>query len=229
MRLNLVFHDIVSDDEEITDDFTITIQSLKSILEEINEEEPNIEIHAYFDDGYDSFLNLVHPLKIINPQNTTLAIITDDIGKKGKLDWKDLTTLKEQGVNIASHGVSHAALAVYKNNVLQNTPPGGEYRNAPRGRKIILSEQEVLFQLDESKKILESRLGDVCKFVLPYGLYNEQTIKINDQNKIYDHLSTCDPLLDTGSNLRPRYLITNKKTIPEIVKEIALICNNQKN
>ncbi len=59
------------------------------------------------DDGYDSFRTGAMPLLQEFGMPATLFINTAGIGRRGMLDWEDLTRLVEQGMEIGNHTVSH--------------------------------------------------------------------------------------------------------------------------
>ena len=91
----------------------------------------------------------------------------------------------------------------------------------PEGKNASLSEYEVLYQAVESKRALSSIGIETDEFIFPYGLYNKGILEKLYESNLYNYLSTCDEYVDTGSYIRPRYLIWNTKTIEEIAKEIS--------
>lgn len=226
MRLNLVFHNIVKDKKDIKSDFCITqdyyfelIEKLENLIKE--DKTKFKELGIYFDDGYSSFKKIIFPKIKNHYQQYYLAIVTDWINKVGHLNEKDLISLNKLGVNICSHGVSHSALSIYLNENIQPTPNGGEYKNTLKGKKKVLNENEVIYQLKKSKEKLEKILDNqIDEFVLPYGLYNNQTIKINKNNDLYKNVSTCDEALDKENNIKPRFLVMNTRTIEDTLKLI---------
>jgi len=226
MRLNLVFHNIVKDKKEIDSIFCVTwdyyfeLTQRLSILVKQNRTKFK-QICFYFDDGYSSFRDIIFPKIKDNYRNYYLAIVTDWINQDSFLDQGDILSFKRCGLNICSHGVSHSALTIYKNNKLQNVLIAGNYQNTPKGKKNILKQKEVLYQLKESKKALEQTTKQtIDEFVLPYGLYNSNIIKINKNNEIYKFISTCDQSLDKGQSLKPRFLIVNIKNVDETLNLI---------
>lgn len=78
----------------------------------------------------------------INNADTHFAIITDDIGESDKLTESDIMILSRKGYSIDSHGVSHAALAIFNDDLLQVSPENGIYRNMPYGKSNILSDEK---------------------------------------------------------------------------------------
>jgi len=226
LNLNLVFHKIVLTDSEINSPYTITLNhfiTLKHTLIEIfYHKNPRFnKINFYFDDNYSSFQKYISPIFNDEPINYILATPTAFIDKDGYMSKNTLSSLNKTKIKIVPHGVSHSALCIYKNNHLLDTESGGLYINQPYGKNRSLTEKEVEYQLIESKKQLELiGIKDIEEFVLPYGLYNEQTIKINKKQSKYKYISTCDEFLDSGELLKPRLLITNTKSILELNNQI---------
>ena len=226
MRLNLVFHNIVKNKKDVNNDFCVTkdyyFELTQKIKNLIRENKTNFkQICFYFDDGYLSFKDLIFLSIKDNWLSYYLAIVTDWINKDNFLSEKDLIFLRDSGVNICSHGISHSSLAIYADDKLQATPRGGEYINIFKGKKKVLTQNEVVYQLKESKRILERILGQpVNEFVLPYGLYNNQTLQINGNNGLYKTISTCEEFLDNGKNLKPRFLVMNTRAVDETLKLI---------
>lgn len=226
-KYNLIFHKILKEEKDIDDKYNISLDYYISFLKEFNnairlkQNKESYTYQIYFDDGDDSFIKLILPL--IKPNEYckfTLAIVTDWINKEGYLSEQEIISLNNLGINIASHGTSHSALAVSKKLSDRNTPINGEYRDGVFGFEQRLSENEVIYQFIESKKRL-TKLGiSVNEFVFPFGLYNDTTVRVNYELGTYKYLSTCDEYLDEGQLLRPRYLIDNERSIDETIKSI---------
>ena len=104
-----------------------------------------------FDDGYKSLLSVTMPILAKYNYTATVFVCTGLIGKDNKwnnkdatlrqhLDLDDILKLKENGWEIASHGVTHRNL-------------------------LKLSDEEVEYELSESKRLLSSIVGecyDIC-------------------------------------------------------------------
>ena len=111
-----------------------------------------------FDDGYKNLLSMAMPILAKYGYTATVYVCTGLIGKDNKWNNKDATLrqhlnlddivkLKENGWEIASHGVTHRNL-------------------------LKLSDKEVEYELSESKRMLSNIVGDVMTYAYPYGSYN---------------------------------------------------------
>jgi Polysaccharide deacetylase len=226
MYLNLVFHDLVENKDQLNNKYTVTYTYYKSLIDELDKlillgQVNFLDYRIYFDDGKKSFIDYIEPT-ITKPQRFNLAIISQLIGKTGYFDSNDLLRFQSKGINISSHGVSHAALAIYEDDKLIINNNSGEYTNAPYGKGKSLTIQEVLFQTRQSKMALENILGkdSITEFVFPFGLYNSMIVENIIVSKDYKILSTCDQSLDRGQVLRPRFLVDNQRSISQTIKEI---------
>jgi hypothetical protein len=235
MYINIVFHRVVLKDEDIKDLYEITIDQFVNSLNLIRKLTTDKtcffdSYRLYFDDGDDSFIYKCLPYILKRELcNVVLAIPTDNIDKKGFLTEKDLKYCYDLGIKIASHSVSHPALTFNVKNKACSTPQGGEYRSVPSGCTALLSEKEVLYQMVESKKRLND-LGFIVKeFVLPYGCYNTDIIRINKKYGLYDIISTCDNFLDNGFYLRPRIALRHDMSLEELLSLIKTLKPNNFN
>lgn len=214
-KLNICLHNIVLENSAIETVYDLAINQLEVLVRTLKRLKNTGHLSSYeifFDDGYKSFRQIAEKLDFgIENRFIHTAIITEQIGSKGKLNQVDLSWLDSKEFSIDSHGVSHAALAIFADDVLQSTPKGGEYRNMPYGKTTSLSEQEVLYQLKVSARKLESTLfTQPVNFVLPYGLYNNSTIMIAASLTHYKRIFTCDVAFDDDQYLAPRLLITQE-------------------
>jgi peptidoglycan/xylan/chitin deacetylase (PgdA/CDA1 family) len=103
-----------------------------------------------FDDGW--LGNYLHAYPILKEYEfkATFFIATDLIGKPFYMTWEDIKEIAASGMSIQSHTVTHRPLAHM----------GGE---------------RVLFELSESKRVIEERLGqEVRHLSLPHGIKDER-------------------------------------------------------
>lgn len=206
-----VYHNIISDDEEIQYDYMQTkestfekqINGLKAVgYHFINYEDlveyKNGQKSLYkksciitFDDGYEGVYENAYPIAQKYHIPFTMFIITDNMETEGVITWAQAKEMKESGlITIASHSMSHP-----------------EFTN--------LSVEEAVDNVKESYKIIEEKLGEETTkiFTYPYGLYKEEQLqelgkegyvqnltdnKINKSNKLnLSGLHRCYPLNDS--------------------------------
>ena len=107
-----------------------------------------------FDDGYMNNYDYAYPALKKNKIPATIFVITDKIGRPGWLGWKELKEMSDSGlINIGSHTSSHAWLPSADDNVLK-------------------------YELEDSKKVLEERLGKKVDFLCyPLGAHDERVKK----------------------------------------------------
>ncbi len=130
---------------------TITLSQLHKELFG-QEEIPPKPIVFTFDDGYrDVFENAV-PVLMQNGYVGSFAIATELLGRPTYAVWDDVIAAQKQGMEIISHTENHLDL----------TNP-------------VYSDADLHREIDESKLILENKLGSPIEiFVYPYGRYNEK-------------------------------------------------------
>jgi hypothetical protein len=220
MWINIIFHRIATSAKDIRNDYELTepqfVDRLNALRLFIDQSHNKLDYRFYFDDGDKTFLTVAKKhLKSKEFSKTTLGIITNKIDTADYLSAIDIKYLSDQQFEIASHSVSHPALAFYQDGYPLPTTKDGEYKTSPFGHTKILTEQEVLYQLIQSYDHLKEIGIQVNEFVLPHGCYNEQTIQLAKQTGHYKTISTCDPFLDTGMSLRPRLLTRHSETLEE--------------
>ncbi|MFA5059771.1 MAG: polysaccharide deacetylase family protein [Candidatus Omnitrophota bacterium] len=127
-----------------------------------------------FDDGYeDNYIYAFSELKKHQFPATIFVLVTT-VGQKGWLSWDQIKEMEKQNISIGSHTVSHTYL------------PDGD-------------EDKQRFEITESKKILEEKLGRVVNaLAYPAGGFTEKTKEIARQagykgacttNRGYDRLN----------------------------------------
>ncbi len=113
------------------------------------------------DDGYISGYNVAWPVLKKFGYPFTMFVYTDYIrggARSGgqSMSWEQLAEMRDAGVDIQSHTVSHSAL------------------NAKKGKTEEQYREWLTNELAGSKKILEDKLGiQVKALAYPYGLHNE--------------------------------------------------------
>jgi peptidoglycan/xylan/chitin deacetylase (PgdA/CDA1 family) len=107
-----------------------------------------------FDDGHVSHFEVAYPVLKAFEFRATFFITVDWIGSAGFLCWEHVKELSEEGMEIGSHTVSHPYLT-----------------------QVPL--EEVRRELEQSKAILEDKLGKSVGFLCaPGGYYNDPVKKV---------------------------------------------------
>ncbi|HVB19746.1 MAG TPA: polysaccharide deacetylase family protein [Candidatus Paceibacterota bacterium] len=105
-----------------------------------------------FDDGWGDQFRYAFPILQKYHYTATFFVFVNSIGTRGFLSWNDLRTLRNAGMSIESHSLSHPYLT-------KITDPAVLWR-----------------EIDESKRILEKNLGTtINEFAYPFGQYNATT------------------------------------------------------
>jgi hypothetical protein len=228
--INLAYHDIVRTPDEVRSAFDVTTDSFAQILEWCRGIDISGRTRLYFDDNHRSLYDLV--LKVVDPADfleVVAAVPVNSVSKAGRGGISDIDGARAVGVRVAPHGCSHVRLASYdpQGNLLP-TPLRGPYADRQTEESRPLTENEVLFQLVESKEYFKQLASS--EFVLPYGCYNQTTIALNQRLAIYDTLTTADFDIDTGQEIRPRLTVKaadTADTIERVLNEVtAATCPN---
>lgn len=203
-------------ENELASEFFLTVAFSLELLNRLIEEAANHtsfdDVGVYIDDGYASLLRL--PLGELSRHcRVAVAVVTSMIGKPDFLTWADLRSLVGMGVSVLPHGISHVALAAIQNGRVLNTPPGESGQLLTTGKLQQLNSNSVRLQLVRPLEVLRPLGRHIDEFVLPYGLYNAETLRINQDAAAYRYLATCEPFLDVGSALRPRVILTSGQSI----------------
>jgi len=112
----------------------------------------SVKIELTFDDGLlDNYTNAYPILKGFG-MKAYFFILAGMIGKKGYMNWQQIEELKNAGMIIGSHGLTHKILTE-------------------------MSDMELDEELKGSKEVLEDYLGcDIDYFSIPRGFYNSKII-----------------------------------------------------
>ena len=110
---------------------------------------PEKSVIITFDDGHISNYLKAYPILKKYGLKAVFFIVTGFVGKPGMLTWEQIREMADDGMEIGSHTVTHS-------------PPAK------------LTRDELIYELKESKRILEERLGREVKWVSsPTGYYNK--------------------------------------------------------
>jgi peptidoglycan/xylan/chitin deacetylase (PgdA/CDA1 family) len=152
------------------------------------------------DDGYDSGYQVAWPILKEFGYPFTMFVYTNYINAGGKsVTWTQLEEMRDAGVDIESHTVSHRDL--------RRGIKGQDYDSWLRNEVV------------GSKELLEQKLGiRVIAFAFPYGLHNEKVRKLAMESG-YEALFTVygqHMAIDAPADQLGRYAIESNK--PEVFK-----------
>jgi len=169
----LMYHGIISNESDIPsdrevgaelydvslDNFCKQMDYLQShdcvvttLREELSSEDKNVIVT--FDDGEKN--NFSNAFNVLNGLGfpAYFFIAVNNVGKKGYMDWEEITELRDADMIVGSHGLDHIILTGLKDKELEK-------------------------ELIRSKDILEQHLKiDVDSLSIPRGFYNERVLKI---------------------------------------------------
>jgi len=131
-----------------------------------------------FDDGWRGNYLYAYPVLQEYGLKATFFIATDLIGKPFYMTWENIKEIAASGMSIQSHTVTHRPLAHMRR-------------------------ERVLFELSESKRVIEERLGqEVRHLSLPHGSKNGMTWPIAKEIG-YKTICTSDVGFQTSENNGP--------------------------
>ena len=107
-----------------------------------------------FDDGLIG--NYDHVFAILKDYNftATIFVIVSQVTTERYMNWEQLSELSNNGISIQSHTMTHRPLEQ-------------------------LSDEEVFYELSESKKIIEDKIGQVVNYLsLPHGSFHTNLVDI---------------------------------------------------
>jgi peptidoglycan/xylan/chitin deacetylase (PgdA/CDA1 family) len=133
----------------------ITLSELEDCY--VNKKEiPRNAVLLTFDDGYSDNYTYAYPLLLKKKVPATIFLNTGKVGtEKDILTWEQVKEMHESKlVEFASHGVNHKRLRKY-------------------------SDEDVLFELINSKDVLEKMIGKPMKsFCYPYGAFDKRVRRL---------------------------------------------------
>jgi peptidoglycan/xylan/chitin deacetylase (PgdA/CDA1 family) len=107
-----------------------------------------------FDDGYDNAATVALPILMRHGFPATFYIITGNVGRAGYLSWEQVRALRDGGMEIGAHTITHPALSA-------------------------LPLQQAQAEIVGSKQELERRLGiAITSFSYPTGDYDEAVAEL---------------------------------------------------
>jgi peptidoglycan/xylan/chitin deacetylase (PgdA/CDA1 family)/glycosyltransferase involved in cell wall biosynthesis len=107
-----------------------------------------------FDDGWRSNYEIAYPLLKKYGFSATFFVTTDFIGKKDMMSWEQIKEMADNGMEIGSHGLTHRI-------------------------PLELSDKELEYELNQSRRILEENLGrEIKHFSSPTGFRDFRIIRM---------------------------------------------------
>ncbi len=173
-NLVLMYHDVKLPGTPL-DLYDVALEHFKSQMEFLrNNPLLGSEVMLTFDDGYRSWAGEV--LQVLNSFDLKACFfVCLNFLKESKISKDDILCLKQQGMIIGSHGVTHNFLHCMK-------------------------DKDIFYELTESKKTLEDITGEEIKyFSVPRGLYNQKVLRIA-QEAGYEKVFTSDIGTNQGGN-----------------------------
>ncbi|EMJ96031.1 polysaccharide deacetylase family protein [Leptospira alstonii] len=228
----LIYHEIITDSSKTPGETVITLEkfeeqmkylfskgynpiTMKDLLLYIRNKKvlPDKSLVLNFDDGWKNVLNAVPILDRYSfPASFWIIAGPTGIGKGEYLEWSDIQELaKNPRFEIGSHTYSHPW------NPKDNLVTWVDNRVDGKSKK------DALFELKESKRILESKLGVLVEYLAwPCGWYNDQLIDLAQQSGYKAILTTEDGTnLPGGDPLRiKRVFIDGKCDLESFIQQL---------
>ena len=148
----------------------ITLLSFSSVLFSYSLAEPIKAAIITFDDGMLSQYTYAKPILDKYNFKATFYIICNSVDKENRMNWNNIQTLEEEEHEIGSHSMNHKRLST-------------------------LSEEEIRYEIIESKRCLQEKGFNVTSFSFPYndGDNNKNILKIVADN-YYIARTASEPL-----------------------------------
>lgn len=151
-----------------------------------------------FDDGLKGNHSYALPILKKYGFKAVFFVTVGSIGLDRFMNWEDLIDLIENGMSIQSHTVSHRPLQT-------------------------LNEEDIYFELAESKRILESRLeSPVSAISFPHGSFNRKILRLAEQVG-YETMCYSYPErlylsdIKRKPSLQGRIAMTNRLTLAQLM------------
>ncbi|MBP7055549.1 MAG: polysaccharide deacetylase family protein [Candidatus Omnitrophica bacterium] len=138
--------------------YCIPVENFRAQMEYLRNTQYTIHnTQITFDDG--DITNYTHAFPVLKELGLTayFFIIGGRIGSPGYMNWEQIKELRDAGMTIGSHGITHRILTG-------------------------LTDSEIDYELRESKRILEENLNTTIEHLsIPRGFYDERIIQKADE------------------------------------------------
>jgi peptidoglycan/xylan/chitin deacetylase (PgdA/CDA1 family) len=164
------------------------VTTLENALDRLDVADPGPQaVVLSFDDGTRDFLSKALPILDEFGLPATLYVSPLKIGSPGFLDWSELKEISDRNVAVESHGLDHRSL---------------------KG----LSVSELLKQVEQSKKMLEDKLGKrVTSIAYPYGTLRDFDESVKQGVREAGYRSACSSLNGLNRAGADRYELRRTK------------------
>ena len=133
-----------------------------------------------FDDGLIGNYEFAFPVLRKCDFTATIFIIVNRVSSEGYMNWEQLSELSKNGISIQSHTMTHQPLEQ-------------------------LTDEEVYYELSESKRIIEEKLGTSVNYLgLPHGSMNNNIVPIA---KEIGYLGICSSTIKFADSINHSFVI----------------------
>jgi peptidoglycan/xylan/chitin deacetylase (PgdA/CDA1 family) len=141
-----------------------------------------------FDDGLIGNVKFALPVLRKYGFKAVFFAAAGSIGSPGFMSWTDLQELIDSGMSIQSHTMSHRSLQ-------------------------ILSDNEVAYELRESKRLIEDKLKvRVSSISFPHGSYNQKVVRIASDSG-YEFMCSSESVRNFNTTFSNRPVVLGRITV----------------
>ena len=192
MAITLNFHSIYRNNNSTSCKYAFSEKKLDCLFKLISEK--NLPVNISFDDGHLSDSLYVIPLlKKYDLTKVIFFVIAENILTDSE-KWDQTQKIHDLGYSVGSHSYHHINL-----------------------RK--LSDSELLYEISESKKVIESCIGEkIFDFSLPYGRYNRSIIKALIESNYSSIYTTNGIIKSKNEMIINRWNMKNAYSVSKIIQ-----------
>lgn len=132
--------------------YSVSRENFKKQMQYIKELK-DLDISVTFDDGDITNYKYAYPILKNLDLNACFFIIVSKVGTRGYMNWEEIKELRDNGMIIGSHGITHKILEGLNN-------------------------KELDYEIKASKRFIEDNLGhSIDYFSVPRGFCNKEVVK----------------------------------------------------